>query len=47
MYHVITKALKVKQARLNRLHLQGSISREQLRESLSNYAKLLLNYYRG
>ena len=47
MYHIITRELKKKQTRLNRLHIQGSISREQLRESLHNYAKLLLNYYRG
>jgi len=38
------KLIEKKQTRLNRLFLQGSISKEQLRESLQNYAQFVAKH---
>lgn len=39
------KLIEQKQTRLNRLYLQGSISKNELRENLRSFAQVVARYY--
>jgi len=39
------KLIEAKQTRLNRLYLQGRITKEELRENLRSYARFVIRYY--
>lgn len=41
------KELEKKQTRLNRLYLQGSITKKELRDNLRSYAQLLCRVMEG
>lgn len=40
-----TKLIEQKQTRLNRLYLQGSITKTELRDMLRNYAQFIVRYF--
>jgi len=40
-----TKLIEIRQTRLNRLYLQGSITKTELRDMLRDYAQFIIGYF--